>query len=124
LTVVVTATNADGHASATSGPTDVVGSTNGPSNTVKPTISGNAAVGAQLTASNGTWSPTPTSYDYQWQQCDSSGAKCTNVSGATGATYGVRSDDSGHTLRVQVTAHVSGEQTTVASNASAVVGGA
>jgi len=118
--VVVTATNADGKASANSAPTDVVASKNGPTNTVKPTVSGSAAVGGTLTVSNGTWSPAPTSYGRQWQRCASDGTACLNIAGANGQTYGVRSADVGHRLRALVTAHTSGGQATAASNASDV----
>ena len=54
IRVVVTATNADGKASASSDPTAVVGSKDGPANTVKPTVTGTAIVGEQLRVGNGT----------------------------------------------------------------------
>ena len=123
LRVVVTAVNTDGKTPATSGATDPVNSTNGPTNTVKPTISGSATVGSTLTVSNGSWSPSAPSYSRQWQQCDAAGTACTNIAGATGQTYGVRSGDVGHRLRALVTAHNSGGQTTVASSPSNVVAG-
>jgi hypothetical protein len=123
LRVVVTATNADGKASATSGATDPVNSANGPSNTVRPTVTGTATVGETLRVSNGTWSPTPTSFARQWQQCDANATDCINIAGATGQTYGVRSGDAGHRIRALVTARTSSGQTTVASSASGVVGG-
>jgi hypothetical protein len=120
--VVVTASNADGKASATSAETDVVGSKNGPSNSVRPALSGSAVVGGTLTVSNGTWSPTPSSFTRQWQRCAADGTGCVNIGGATGQTYGVRSEDVGHRLRALVTAHTSaGDQTTVASGTSSVV---
>jgi hypothetical protein len=118
--VSVTAKNADGSASATSVPTNVVGTANGPDNTSKPTVSGTTTPGEQLTVSDGSWTPTPTSFDYQWQRCTGNGGGCSNVSGATSKTYSVRSADVGSTLRALVTAHVKGE-TTVASSKSDVV---
>jgi len=121
LRVVVTATNADGHSSATSAATDPVNSANGPSNSVRPSVSGTAVVGHTLTVSNGSWSPTPSSFTRQWQRCDSDGSSCVNISGATGQSYGVRADDVGHRVRALVTAHTSSGQTTVASSASDVV---
>src|SRR5581483_7147771 len=76
VAVVVTAANADGKASASSDPSDVVGSANGPRNDVRPSLSGGSTVGDTLTVSNGSWTPTPTSFSRQWQRCDSSGATC------------------------------------------------
>jgi hypothetical protein len=100
----------------------VIGSKNGPSNSVRPALSGSAVVGGTLSVTNGTWSPTPSSFTRQWQRCTADGTGCVNISGATGQTYGVRSDDAGHRLRALVTAHTSaGEQATVASGTSSVV---
>lgn len=121
LRVTVTASNADGKASATSEPTDPVASQNGPTNTVRPALSGSAVVGDTLRVSNGSWTPAPTSYSRQWQRCGSDGTACANISGANGQTYGVRSTDAGHRLRALVTARTSGGATTVATSASAVV---
>ena len=123
LRVVVTASNTDGKASATSAATDPVNSANGPTNSVRPTVTGSATVGETLRVSNGSWSPTPTSFTRQWQQCDSDTSNCTNIAGATGQTYGVRSGDVGHRLRALVAAHTSSGTTIVASSASDVVGG-
>jgi hypothetical protein len=119
--VAVTAANADGSATADSAPSDVVDSKSGPTNTVKPTVSGSAVVGDTLSVSNGTWTPTPSSFSRQWQRCASDGTACLNISGATGQTYGVRSADVGHRLRALVTAHTATGQTTAVSNASSVV---
>ncbi len=123
IRVEVTAVNADGRDTATSRPTDIVDSRNGPTNTVRPAISGTAQIGEELTVSNGTWSPTPTSFTRRWQRCDASGENCLTIAGATGRTYGVRSADAGHRLRALVTAHTSGGDSTTPSTASAVVPG-
>jgi hypothetical protein len=121
LRVVVTATNADGKASATSLPSDVVDSKSGPANSVKPAVSGTATVGQELKVSTGTWSPKPTSFGYQWQRCSSTGTDCLNVAGATSSVYGVRSADVDHRLRALVTARTSAGRSTVASTPSSVV---
>jgi hypothetical protein len=121
LRVVVTATNADGKASATSAPSEVIGSATGPTNTVKPAVSGSPVVGETLRVTNGSWTPAPSSYTRQWQRCAADATGCVNISGATGATYGVRSADVGHRLRALVTAHSSGGATTAVSNASGTV---
>ena len=67
------------------------------------------------------------SFAYQWQRCDAQGGSCVSVAGATGGSYGVRSADTGNTLRVVVTAtnlsglderDVSGPTQLVATNAT------
>jgi len=121
LRVAVTASNADGKGSATSDPTDVVDSKSGPTNSVKPAVTGTATVGQELRVSQGTWSPKPTSFGYQWQRCSSTGADCINVGGATSPTYGVRSADVGHRMRALVTARTSAGRSTVVSSPSSVV---
>jgi len=74
-----------------------------PANTTAPSITGTPKVGETLTAQNGTWSNSPTAFQYQWQRCDTSGAACTNVPGATQKTYLLTSGDAGRTMRVRVT---------------------
>src|SRR6266508_1214726 len=62
----VTATNADGSATAASNPTDVITSAR-PTNTTEPSISGTAVVGNRLTANRGTWvGDQPITYASQW----------------------------------------------------------
>ena len=75
-----------------------------PSNTSLPSISGSARDGSLLTASNGSWTGSPTSYSYQWLRCDSQGGSCTQIAGATSKTYTVQTADVGSRLRVQVSA--------------------
>jgi hypothetical protein len=107
MRVKVTATNADGSASAQSAQTAQVAPTTSsaaPKNTSPPTISGTPKVGETLTAATGSWSGNPTSFAYQWQRCDADVAACSDVIGATGKTYGVPTADLGYRLRVVVTA--------------------
>src|SRR5438477_6065584 len=75
-----------------------------PSNTSLPSISGAARDGSILTASHGSWTGNPKSYDFQWQRCDSSGGSCNPISGATSKQYTLTSADVGNRIRVQVTA--------------------
>jgi len=75
-----------------------------PVNTALPTISGTATVGQTLTASDGTWSNTPTSFAYQWLRCNGGGNNCANVANGTQKTYTLVGADAGHTMRVRVTA--------------------
>jgi hypothetical protein len=103
--VRVTASNADGSASATSPPTARVLSTNVPRNVSAPTISGDPSVGSTLTAGSGGWSGAqPISFRYQWRRCDAAGNSCNDIGGQTATTYVVRSGDVNNTIRVRVTA--------------------
>jgi hypothetical protein len=106
LRLLVTGSNTGGSSSAASLPTALVTTTaQPPLNTTPPSITGTAAVGSGLTASTGTWTgATPIGYTYQWRRCDSAGANCLSISGATGASYQVSYADGGSSLRVIVTA--------------------
>jgi hypothetical protein len=79
-----------------------------PTNVSPPTISGTPTDGNILTVTHGTYtaSPAPT-YTEQWQRCtagDTSGASCTNITGATGVTYTLTSNDVQLAVRVLETA--------------------
>ncbi len=106
LRVRVTASNAAGSSVATSAPTGVVAAApTPPASTAPPTISGTAQQGQTLTANDGTWTGTaPISYAYQWRRCDSAGAGCVDIAGATTTAYTLTAADVGSTLRVRVTA--------------------
>jgi hypothetical protein len=100
------------------------GSPSGPVNLSAPTISGTAQVGQPLSASRGSWTESATYYFYQWKRCDSTGANCAEIRGATAPTYAVGSSDLGASLRVAVTASNSAGSSTAESSATAVVPGA
>jgi len=69
-----------------------------PTEVSPPVISGQAAIGQQVTASTGVWSGTrPLTYSYQWERCSSS---CTSIAGA----YTLTAADAGEGIRVVVTA--------------------
>ena len=91
--------------------------------TVAPTITaGTAQQGIILSVSTGSWGTnlTPTSYTYQWQDCDASGQNCANVA-ANGAssTYTLQASDVGHTIVATVTAtDAYGDVSSPASSAS------
>ncbi len=122
LRVRVTAVNADGATNARSEQTEVVGTNAAPlTNTARPTITGEARVGQELTASEGTWTGNPTSFAFQWQRCDADSLTCAAVIGATGRTYGVRIADLGFRLRVEVTARKDDRSGTAVSNVTAIV---
>lgn len=84
-----------------------------PVNAALPAISGTAQVGQTLTASNGTWTHTPTSYTYQWNS--SAGGP---ISGATAATYVPVTGNIGNTLTVSVIARNSGGSSSPATSAA------
>jgi hypothetical protein len=119
--VQVKATNSDGSATANSKATDVVSGNAAPRATAQPSITGKPQVGETLTADPGKWAEGPSSFTYQWQLCDKSGANCKDIQGATGKTYGVRSGDKDSTIRVQVTAKNLVGSTTANSNTTDVV---
>ncbi len=103
--VVVTATNSGGSTSATSSQTGTVAAASaGPGNTTAPVVTGSSVQGHTFSTTNGSWSNNPTSYGYQWQDCNTSGASCSNISGATSATYTLQAGDVGDTVRSVVTA--------------------
>ncbi|HEY3758592.1 MAG TPA: hypothetical protein VGL37_02435 [Solirubrobacteraceae bacterium] len=129
IRVVVTATNAGGSQSATSTATATVAATPPtppapPTNTAPPTISGTTTEGDTLTTTKGTWSGSPTGYAYQWQDCNTSGAACTNISGATAATRVLSANDVGDTLRVVVKASNAGGSSSSTSAATSVIAAA
>lgn len=93
-----------------------------PSNTSPPIVSGTAQQGHTLTASSGSWSgSTPIAFSYSWRRCDTGGASCSTISGATNQTYVLGSADVGHTLRVNVTAQNSGGSASALSAPTATV---
>jgi hypothetical protein len=91
-----------------------------PANQSPPTISGTPVQSQTLTASPGGWTNNPTSYTYQWEDCNGSGAACTPIAGATQPTYTVAPTDTGSTLVVQLTAF---DQSTAGSPAASAPSG-
>jgi hypothetical protein len=121
LRVTVTASNAGGSATAQSAPSTVVAAVP-PQSTAPPAVSGTDSTGQMLKSSTGSWTGTsPLSYGYQWQRCDSSGAGCVNVSGATSSTYTLTSADAGSSMRVHVSASNSAGSAAATSPATAPV---
>lgn len=96
-------------------------STAKPGSKTLPTITGTAEVGITLVATRGTWTNSPTSFHFAWKRCDTTGAACVAISGATGKIYNPVSNDIGHTLRVTVTAHNASGSASATSAQTAVV---
>jgi hypothetical protein len=72
-----------------------------PAEKTPPTISGLAEEGETLTEHHGEWTNAPSSYEYQWEDCNASGESCSPIAKATGQTYQLTSSDVGSTIRVQ-----------------------
>ncbi len=88
--------------------------TDPPSNTVLPAITGTAQPGSTVNCSNGTWTGSPTSYTRQWRR---DGA---DVPGQSGSSYAVQVADVGATLVCRVTAINIGGGTTIDSTGKTV----
>ena len=128
LRVRVTASNAAGpSAPADSAQTTVVAAVppGVPVNTGLPVVSGTPTQGQTLTATNGTWTNTPTSYAYQWRRCNPSGAACADIGSATTSTYLLQAADVDSTLRLRVTAsNAAGPGTAADSGQTALIAAA
>jgi hypothetical protein len=75
-----------------------------PTSRSAPTIEGKLIVGSTLSAGNGLWNNSPTSFSYQWLRCGSDGTACSKISGATSRNYTLTRADIGHSIVVLVTA--------------------
>ena len=111
ITCRVTASNAAGSSSTTSGAVAAIGV---PANIGLPAISGTSIVGQQLTCSLGTWTNSPTSHSYQWRR---NGA---NIVFATSATYSLVWNDAGSSITCHVTAATAAGSQTAGSSAANV----
>jgi hypothetical protein len=75
-----------------------------------------------LIAVHARWSNDPTSFTYQWEDCNASGAACTPIAGQTGQTYAIGEADAGQTVAVLETAsNAGGAGATVSSPATGPV---
>jgi hypothetical protein len=93
-----------------------------PSVSSAPTISGTARAGLTLTAANGTWSNSPTSYTYQWKSASTSSGTYTDISNANSSTYVLTASDVDRYIKVSVSArNASGTSGASLSSATAVV---
>ena len=119
--VAVTARNGAGFATAVSALTPLVSGVGAPTNTALPAISGTAQSGQTLTATTGTWSGAPTSFNFQWQRCSAAGTACVAIAGATSGSYQLGSGDVGSTVRVAVTATNGFGSTTAVSPPTSIV---
>src|ERR1700729_930895 len=75
-----------------------------PTIAVRPSVTGAIGPGKPLHAHVGRWEHTPTSYAYQWQACPTRHGPCSDIRGATGATYTPTMLERPQAYRVRVTA--------------------
>lgn len=92
-----------------------------PGNTAVPRVTGDAVQGATLTASTGTWTNHPTSFAYQWRECNAKAQSCHDIPGATKSTYVAADFNVGFTIRVAVTAVNVAGSTSATSDATDLV---
>lgn len=79
-------------------------------NDVAPVVSGTATEGQTLSVTDGTWTPTPAGYSYQWRRSGD------NIGGATSSTYLLVLADVGELIDVVVTANDGGSGFTSAQS--------
>ena len=110
----VTASNAGGQSSATSGRVGPVLPA-APAPGDPPVISGTAQQGKTLSVSNGTWGNNPTGFAYVWEECDGSGNNCSPITGATSSTYTLKASNVNSTIVASVKASNTGGQNSATS---------
>ena len=84
-------------------------------NTAVPMITGSPAVGQVLSATDGTWTPTPAAATYQWK------LDGTAIEGATAPTYTVAATDLGKAITVTVAVSKTGVTASSASSVAVTV---
>jgi hypothetical protein len=99
------ATSAAGGSGTTTTTTSTSTSTSGPRNTAAPIVTGSAVQGSKLIATAGNWNGSGTiGFTYQWYRCDTAGAHCSSIHGATVGTYKLAAQDISHTMGLTVNA--------------------
>jgi hypothetical protein len=92
-----------------------------PESTAPPTISPASPLEDQVeTATQGTWTGSPTSFSYAWYLCSGT-ASCVSIPGATASTYTPLETQVGSTLRVLVTATNATGSASALSDATAAI---
>jgi fibronectin type 3 domain-containing protein len=125
LLAVVTAAVESATQDALSVATRPIATAPGPMNAVSPVVTGTIQQGKQLTGSTGTWTGVgQIGYAYQWYRCDSTGAHCKSIHGATAATYTQVAKDVGQTLGFAVRATDATGTATVYTGLVGLVAGA
>jgi uncharacterized protein YukE len=121
MTVLVTARNSAGTATAKAKATGAVAA-GPPVNTAPPIVAGTPLPGQTLSASSGAWVGTsPLEYSYQWRACNVFEV-CADIPEATGSSYTVEPLQVAESLEVVVTATNSVGSSSVTSEATSLVG--
>lgn len=115
MTCVVTATNSGGATTQVSNTTTTVqANASIPVNTVLPAVTGTTTANSILTTTSGTWTNTPTSYNYQWKR------DATNI-GTNTSTYTLVEDDVTTAITCVVTAvNAGGNSAPATSNSTSI----
>jgi hypothetical protein len=125
LVALVRATAGSASQDAFSVATRPIAAAPGPVTLARPGVSGTIQEGQKLTASPGAWSGSgEIAHAYQWYRCDSAGAHCKTIRGATAATYTQGARDVGQTLGLAVRAADATGTTTVHVGLVGLVAGA
>jgi hypothetical protein len=115
---IVTARNAGGESSVESSVSAIVLAAV-PVSMVAPSLSpASTREGVTETASPGSWTYAPSSFTYQWEDCNVSGEECAAIAGATSPTYTPATNDVGYMLMVTVTANNAGVRGSASSGNS------
>jgi hypothetical protein len=121
IIVVVTADNGEATTSQTSAHTGPVNAL-APASEGTPTITGQLVNGSTVTADPGPWAGTPEiTFEYQWYRCNSDGAACLAIHGATGSTHELSHAEVGGTLMYGIAGANQGGVTGVFSAVSGIV---
>jgi subtilisin family serine protease len=94
-----------------------------PAWTAAPVVTGTASTSGTLSATHGTWTGSGLTYAYQWVACTNTTtlASCSDIAGATGATYQPAMAVGGKYLRVRVIASNSDGAAAVRSLTTAAI---
>lgn len=96
--------------------------TSPPVNSGASSITGTSTFGQTLTAGNGSWTNSPTAYNYVWSRASTAGGSYSTISGATSSTYQLDVADVGQFIKVHVTATNAGGANSSLSAATTQVG--
>lgn len=99
-------------------------STGPPSNSKRPSFTGQAKEGQTLRGDRGEWSGGDLSFSYRWKRCDTNGSACRDIAGATAVDYTLRSTEVGTRVKLVVTASNPRGTVTAESDLSEVVAAA